>query len=87
MYDYMEVDFNDKQNLIDAMKHYESLSESCTTNAFMALGKPVTREIQDHVAHLRQAHTYALALIKLMEHEAAEKSPTKKSLSKRLFRK
>lgn len=87
MYDYMEVDFNDKQNLTNAMKHYETLSESCVTTGFMALGKPVTKEIQDHYKLLYQAHTYALAIISLMNNEAAVKSPTKKSLWKRLFRK
>ena len=86
MYDYMEVDYNDKKNLEDAMKHYETLSELSSEFGFMAIDKPVTKLVQDHYFHLKQAHTYALAIIKLYEYEERQKS-TKKSFWKKLFRK
>lgn len=88
MYDYMDVDFNDKKSLEDAMKHYETLSELSVEPGYMALGTPVTERLQDHDQHLHQAHTYALAIIKLYEYEERDRQKSaKKSFWKKLFRK
>lgn len=86
MYEFMEVDYTDYENLREAIKYWEDKAEAESSNAFMALGKPVTEQVQNYQQYTWKALQFAKALNALYERAASEE-PTKKSILKTLFKK
>lgn len=86
MYDFMEVDYTDYENLREAIKYWEERAEAEASTAFMALNKPVTEQVQNYQQYTWKALQFSKALNDLYKRAASEE-PTKKSLLKKLLRK
>lgn len=86
MYDFMEVDYTDYENLREAIKYWEDKAAAEATTAFMALDKPVTEQVQNYQQYTWKALQFSKALNDLYELAASE-APAKKSILKKLFKK